>query len=57
MEWCDLQERIRSKYTMAEERGMFDAVMAGATVQDALKNYMAERMQKVEESSGEIELF
>jgi hypothetical protein len=57
LEWSALQERIRSKYTMAEERGMFDAVMAGATVQDALKNYMAERMQKVEESSGEIELF
>jgi hypothetical protein len=56
-EWSALQERIRSKYTMAEERSMFDAVMAGATVQDALKNYMAERMQKVEESSGEIELF
>ena len=56
-EWSTLQERIRSKYTMAEERGMFDAVMAGATVQDALKNYMTERMQKVEESSGEIELF
>jgi hypothetical protein len=57
LEWSALQERIRSKYTMAEERGMFDAVMAGATVQDALKNYMAERMQKVEESSGAIELF
>jgi hypothetical protein len=56
-QWSALQERIRSKYTMAEERGMFDAVMAGATVQDALKNYMTERMQKVEESSGEIELF
>ena len=56
-EWSALQERIRSKYPMAEERSMFDAVMAGATVQDALKNYMAERMQKVEESSGEIELF
>jgi hypothetical protein len=56
-EWSALQERIRSKYTMAEERGMFDAVMSGATVHDALKNYMAERMQKVEESSGEIELF
>ena len=56
-QWSALQERIRSKYTMAEERSMFDAVMAGATVQDALKNYMTERMQKVEESSGEIELF
>jgi hypothetical protein len=56
-EWSALQERIRSKYTMAEERGMFDAVMAGATVQDALKNYMTARMHEVEESGGEIELF
>jgi len=56
-EWSRLQERIRSKYTMAEERGMFDAVMAGATVQEALKQYMTARMQEVEESGGEIELF
>ena len=56
-EWSGLQERIRSKYTMAEERGMFDAVMAGATVQEALKQYMTARMQEVEESGGEIELF
>jgi hypothetical protein len=56
-EWSALQERIRSKYTMAEERGMFEAVMAGATVQDALQNYMTARMQEVEESGGEIELF
>ena len=56
-EWSALQERIRSKYTMTEERGMFDAVMAGATVQDALKNYMTARMQQVEDSGGEIELF
>jgi predicted methyltransferase MtxX (methanogen marker protein 4) len=56
-EWGALQELIRSKYTMAEERGMFDAVMAGATVQEALKHYMATRMQEVEDSGGEIELF
>jgi hypothetical protein len=41
---------------MAEERGMFDAVMAGATVEEALKHYMAARMQQVEDSGGEIEL-
>lgn len=56
-QWAALQERIRSKYTMAEERGMFDAVMAGATVQDALRDYMATRMAQVEESDGGIELF
>jgi len=56
-QWAALQERIRSKYTMAEERGMFDAVMAGATVQDALRDYMAARMAQVEESDGGIELF
>lgn len=56
-EWSALQERIRSKYTMTEERGMFDAVMAGATVQEALKQYMTARMHEVEESGGEIELF
>jgi hypothetical protein len=56
-EWSGLQELIRSKYTMAEERGMFDAVMAGATVEEALKHYMTARMQQVEDSGGEIELF
>ena len=56
-EWSALQELIRSKYTMAEERDMFDAVMAGATVEEALKHYMATRMQQVEDSGGEIELF
>lgn len=56
-EWSALQQLIRSKYTMAEERDMFDAVMAGATVEDALRDYMSARMQEVEESGGEIELF
>lgn len=56
-EWSALQQRIRSKYTMTEERGMFDAVMAGATVQEALAQYMSLRMQEVEDSGGEIELF
>ncbi len=56
-EWSGLQELIRSKYTMAEERDMFDAVMAGATVEEALKDYMTARMQQVEDSGGEIELF
>lgn len=56
-EWQGLQAHIQSKYAMAEERAMFEAVMAGATVEEALQAYMTERLQKVEQSGGEIELF
>lgn len=55
--WLELQHKIKSKYAMAEERAMFDAVMAGATVEEALQTYMATRMQQVQQSGGEIELF
>ena len=56
-EWNALQEEILAKYTMIEERAMFDAVLKGATVKEALDTYMAARMQEVEQSGGEIELF
>jgi len=56
-EWRSLQGQIRSKYTMAEECEMFDAVMAGKPVQEALQEYMQARMKEVEQSGGDIELF
>lgn len=56
-EWKALQDEILVKYTMAEERAMFEAVLNGATVKEALEAYMAVRMQEVEQSGGEIELF
>jgi hypothetical protein len=56
-EWVALQEMVRSKYTMAEERAMFDAVLHGMPVEQALEQYMDARMKEVEESGGEIELF
>ena len=56
-EWVGLQDQIRSKYTMAEERAMFDAVMQGMPVAQALEHYMQARMKEVEDSGGEIELF
>lgn len=56
-EWVALQQRIRDKYTMEEERAMFDAVLAGMTVHEALEHYMQARMQQVAESGGDIELF
>lgn len=56
-EWVALQELIRGKYSMTEERAMFDAVLAGMPVKEALNHYMAVRMQEVEQSGGDIELF
>jgi hypothetical protein len=56
-EWQALQSGIIGKYTMVEERAMFDAVLGGVPVKEALDQYMAERMEKVENSGGEIELF
>ena len=56
-EWRALQEAILAKYTMLEERAMFEAVLGGATVKEALDAYMAARMKEVESSGGEIELF
>jgi hypothetical protein len=56
-EWVELQDMIRSKYTMTEEREMFDAVIHGMSVDRALENYMQARMKQVEDSGGEVELF
>jgi hypothetical protein len=56
-EWKQLQDEILSKYTMLEERAMFDSVLQGASVKEALDQYMAARMKEVESSGGEIELF
>lgn len=52
-EWVALQEKIRSKYTMREEKEMFDAVLAGMPVAEALEKFMS----KIEEKSDDIELF
>lgn len=56
-EWGALRERIRSKFTLPDELGMFDAVMAGVAVQEALDQYMTSRRREVAENGGEIELF
>ncbi|MCB1894389.1 MAG: hypothetical protein H6945_14795 [Zoogloeaceae bacterium] len=52
-EWVGLQEKIRSRYSTAEEHDMFQAVMRGVGVQQALDEYLASAG-----SSGEsVELF
>lgn len=52
-EWLALQEKIRSRYTMAEEVEMFEAVLAGMPVQEALDIFM----DKMNSSTDDIELF
>jgi len=56
-EWKQLQENIAGKYTMVEEHAMFNSVLGGMPVKEALETYMNARMQEVESSGGEIELF
>jgi hypothetical protein len=66
-EWMGMQEKIKSRYTMEEERLMFDAIMQGKTVKQALALYiqaMEEKKQKTASSSSssaggdeDIELF
>ena len=52
-EWVALQGKIRSKYTTADERVMFDAVMSGVPVREALANYMHEMKDK----GSDVDLF
>lgn len=52
-EWVALQEKIRSKYTTPEEHALFEAVMEGVPVQEALDRYMSNMKDK----GDDIELF
>jgi hypothetical protein len=52
-EWVELQQKIRSKYSTREEIAMFEAVMRGMPVQEAVNQFMAEMKEK----SDDIELF
>jgi hypothetical protein len=54
-EWMGLQEKIRSSYTMESERLMFDALMNGASVQEAME--LAEKHDGVDGQTGDVDLF
>jgi len=55
-EWQHLQEAICSKYTMAEERELFEAIMRGEDVQ-AVLDRMHAFTEQVSSSEDDIELF
>jgi hypothetical protein len=52
-EWDGFQKQIRSRYTMESEKAMFDAILHGKSVEDAI----AEKMAAVKEPTDDIELF
>ena len=52
-QWVELQGRIKAKYTTRDEAAMFDAVLSGVPVQEAINQFMAE----VREKGDDIELF
>lgn len=53
-EWRGLQHQIRSKYSMQEEQEMFEALLRGASIEDALA-IVRQRMN--EGDIDDIELF
>lgn len=55
LEWTALQNKIRSNYTMESERLMFDALMQGASIKEAMEQ--AEQKDGVNGQTGEIDLF
>ncbi len=56
-EWQALQESIRSKYTMEEERRMFDKVLSGAPIEEAIAEFNAEMSARHETAQNDVELF
>ncbi len=54
-EWVGLQDRIRARYTTADERTMFESVMSGMPVAEALARYAESMRQRP--SGDDIELF
>jgi len=53
-EWKGLQEKIKSKYTIERDREMFDILLNGATVEEALQVTL-EKSKQIDD--GDIELF
>tara|TARA_R110002110_G_scaffold295431_4_gene509460 strand:- start:1650 stop:2183 length:534 start_codon:yes stop_codon:yes gene_type:complete len=56
--WLKLQDEIRNSYTMDSERIMFEHIMMGASVDEALEIYQHHFDSAPDDNSGdEIELF
>lgn len=56
-EWVALQDKIRSRYTMDEERVMFDLILQGVPIEEALAQTEAAVRKKQEDSGDDFVLF
>jgi len=54
-EWSQLQDKIRSGYTMESEKAMFDAILEGKSIQDAIQ--IAAEYENPDQGFNEIDLF
>jgi hypothetical protein len=54
--WLSLQDLIRSKYTMEDEKLMFDTLLRTGNVAEALEQFVANRQQEAGDAS-DVELF
>lgn len=52
--WRGMQEKIKSKYTIESERVMFDELLKGATIEEALERC---KVMQTESAKEVIELF
>ncbi len=53
-EWRSLQQQIRSRYSMREEREMFDRIMQGGDIREAVRRYNEAHRQDLQD---DIEFF
>ena len=55
-EWAELKNEIRSRYTIKNEIEMFDSVMKGMAIEEALEILLASQ-KEVEEIYNDVEMF
>ena len=58
-QWQDLKQKIKKSYSIEEEHALFEAILNGEDVHDAIRRIAAEREQKSRqrEDDADIELF
>lgn len=54
-EWKKLREEIRSRYTMESEKIMFDAILQGKSIEQAIE--LAGFLEQADSATNDIELF
>lgn len=56
--WYSLQQKIRAKYTMEDEKLMFDTLLATSNVDEALNQYVAKKHHSnTSDTDNDVELF